>query len=245
MLSVTPVVAGRPSITAAAFAKFAELVRKTGTSPSPSGRKRKNAARKRLNRIITEQRRYAKSAGLRAVALTLTYRNSDKYSQKHISRFVDRLRSVLKRLGYTLPYAWRLERAGQLHYHLMLWLPRTFMLDPAKLSRWWHWGSTWVEGCRSVKAWGRYMAKFDSVAKLPERARSFGSGGLDDAGNTAVSRAALPCWLLAVLPSGHRVRRCLGGGWVNVLTGEIYLSPYVWTPWGCRLATLSSPPTYH
>lgn len=245
MLSVLPTPAvTRPSITAASFSCFAELVRKIETSATPSLKKRKNTARKKLNRVVKEQRRYAKTTKLRAVALTLTYRDSVAFSQKHISNFLDRLRRALKRAGHILPYAWVLECASQLHYHLILWLPRGYVLDPAKLAKWWTWGSTWLETCRSVGAWAKYMAKLDGAAKLPKGARLYGYGGLDESGRTAVSRATLPCWLLALLPANARACRYPGGGWVNTLTGELYRSPYVWTPWGARLCSVS-PPACH
>jgi hypothetical protein len=228
--------AGAKAPGATSFVRFAELVNKTVTSASTSARKRRNAARKKLNRIIKEQQRYAKSADRRALVLTLTYQNSAAFSSKHISAFLDRARRAIKRLGFNLPYAWVLERASHLHYHLIIWLPRGVKFDHGALKRWWPHGSTWVASCRGVGAWGRYMAKFDSIALLPTSARVFGHGGLDESGKTAVSRSVLPRWLLALLPEGHRVRRCVGGGWVNSVTAEVYFSPYVWTPWGAVLA---------
>lgn len=244
MLSVSsPSAGGRPSssITSDSLARFAELVNKIGTSPATGLRKRRNTARKKLKRIIDEQRKFAKPASLRAVALTLTYRDATLFSSKHISAFLDRLRRALKRTGHSLPYTWVLDRASHLHYHLILWLPRGYNLDPARLAKWWTWGSTWVESCRNVKAWGRYMAKFDSIPTLPKGARLYGCGGLDDAGTLAVSRATLPRWLQALLPAGHRARRCPGGGWVDMATGEIYRSPYTWTPRGAVLAAVRRP----
>lgn len=236
MLSVSPTVASRLSSTKASVAKSSELVRKTETSRPARCLKRKCLTRKKLRRVAKEQHRYAKSAGLRAVAVTLTYRDSGNYSKKHISDFLSPLRKAFARKGYKLPYTWNLECAARLHYHLTLWLPRTYRLEPATLKRWWPWGSTWVEACRSVGAWGRYITKLDGIKKLPRGARSYGYGGLDEAGKTAVSRAALPRWLQAVLPSDHQARRCPGGGWVDMVTGEIYLSPYVWTPRGIVLS---------
>jgi len=228
-------VRGPGTITAASVARFAELVNKTVTSATASSRKRKNAARKKLSRVIKEQSRYAKVANLRAVALTLTYADAAAFSPKHISAFLNRLRRVLKRIGFSLPYAWVLECASHLHYHLIVWLPRGYKLDQTKLSKLWSWGSTWLESCRSVSGWGRYMVKFNSVAKLPRGARLYGYGGLDEIGKIAVSRSGLPRWLLALLPVGHLVCRCIGGGWVNTVTAEIYRSPYIWTPWGAVL----------
>lgn len=218
-----------------------ELVNKIGTSPSHSSQKRIKAARKKLNQVIKEQRRYAKSGKLRAIAVTLTYRDAKHFSPKHISAFLDQLRRKSKRMGHLLPYAWVLEYASRLHYHLILWLPRGYSLDPVKLSKWWPWGSTWIEGCRCIKAWARYISKFDTTIKLPKGGRLYGYGGLDDPGKMAVSRATLPRWLLALLSANHSARRCPGGGWVNRATGEIYRSPYVWTPRGVVLANVSLP----
>lgn len=232
-------VSGQSTVTAASAARFAELVKKTVTSATASSRKRKNAARKKLSRVIKEQSRYAKVANLRAVALTLTYRDAASFSPKHISAFLNRLRRTLKRMGYSLPYAWVLECASHLHYHLIVWLPRGYKLDPEKLTRWWPHGSSWVESCRSVSAWGRYMAKFNSVAHLPRGARLYGYGGLDENGKTAVSRSALPRWLLAMVPVGHRACRCPGGGWVDTVTAEVHRSPYIWTPWGSVLSPVT------
>ena len=240
MLSLSPAVDGRPSITSESVARFTELVNKIETSPATALRKRKNSARKKLRSIIKEQKRYAKTAKLRAVALTLTYRDAKHFSKKHISGFLDRLRRALKRRGHIAPYAWVLERASQLHYHLILWIPHGYTLDPAKVLKWWPWGSSWVEACRNVTAWGRYIAKFDSAAKVPRGARLYGYGGLDDKGKLAISRNTCPRWLLALLPAGHRARRCRGGGWVDMTTGEIHRSPYKWTPWGAVLATRSA-----
>lgn len=233
MLSVSHSLAScRPSITAASVARFTELVREIGTSPAPSSRKRKNAARKKLSRVIKEQRRYAKAARLRAIAMTLTYDGSTAFSPKHISSFLDYLRRALKRMGQVFTYAWVLEQASTRHYHLLLWLPRGYVIDPVRLAQWWPWGSTWIESCHCVGAWGRYMVKFNSVARLPKGARLYGYGGLDDAGKTAASRAGLPRWLLAFLTASHRASRCRGGGWVDTKTGAFYCSPYVWSPWG-------------
>lgn len=235
MLPKSPSSDGIVVLTPASVRQFAELVKKIETSPATSCRKRRNAARKKLKRVIQEQQRYAKTNGFRAVALTLTYRNAELFSAKHISAFLDTLRRALKRLGHVMPYAWVLESGSHVHYHLILWLPCGFTLSYAKLAKWWPWGSTWLEFCRSVKAWACYICKFDSIFKLPKGARVYGYGGLDEPGRLAISRAGWPRWLRALLPVGHRARRISGRGWVDVQTGEIYSSPYVWTPWGARL----------
>lgn len=232
MLSVSPCVARRPCITPTSIGRFSELVNKIGTSGAYATRKRKTKAIKTLKKVFKEHRRFAKSAKLRAVAMTLTYRESKDFNAKCISTFLKRLRETLKRKGHALPYAWVLERAKQLlHYHLIIWLPRGVKLDPAKLAKWWGWGSTWIEGCRKVTAWEKYLTKIDNT-KRPKGARIYGYGGLDNDGETAVARTKLPRWLLPLVPVAHRARRMTGGGWIDMQTGEIFQSPYIWTPRG-------------
>lgn len=209
-----------------------ELVKKIETSTAPISKKRRNTAQKKLKAAIKEYKRLAKSKGLRAVALTLTYRNAKAYSKKNISKFLDCVRSKLRRSGHSLLYAWVLESASHLHYHLILWLPRGYTLDLHDIARWWPLGSTWVETCKCVKAWAKYLAKTNSAGPIPRRARLFGSGGLDEDGKARVQRAALPRWLLRLIPRSVIPKRLAGGGWVDNSTGEIYLSPYLWTPWG-------------
>jgi len=174
---------------------------------------------------------------MRAVAITLTYENNDDFSDGQITAFIKTLRSSVARAGGKLMYAWTLERARQLHYHLIVWLPRSYRLDDARLAKWWKFGSTWRESCETVQGWRKYIGKFNCIENLPKKARIFGCGGLDDAGKAAVSRAMLPRWLQAVLPRGHLARRLVGEGWVDLMTGELHASPYIWTPWGAMLAT--------
>lgn len=231
MCCVSSTAASRPSRSASSATRFAELVKKTGTSATLAEKIRKAKTRKKLLRATREHRRQARTAGLRAVALTLTFGDDREFYSGYISGFLERVRKTLKRRGRGLPYTWVLERGGRLHYHLMLWLPRDFVLDKRKLEQWWPWGATWTECCRHVTRWSRYMAKFESTGHIAKGTRLFGYGGLDECGKTAVQRAGLPRWLQALLPRDGRARR-FAGGWINTETGELYVSPYVWTPGG-------------
>ncbi|ALX13210.1 hypothetical protein P350_01315 [Burkholderia cepacia JBK9] len=191
---------------------------------------------------MREQRRHARVMGLRAIAQTLTYEHDYEFSPGHISDFLERVRKALKRRSHSLPYTWVLERGSRLHYHLMLWLPRDFRLDKDKLAEWWPWGATWTASCRQVKRWGHYIAKFNCMTRLPKAARLFGYGGLDAGGKAALRHAALPRWLQALVPHGTAVRRFPGGGWANLDTGEILVSPYCWTPRGWVMREAEGPP---
>lgn len=214
--------------------RLAELVKKIETSAA-SLKKRVRICRKKLKAVTKEHRRIAKAKGLFAVAATLTFAQESDFCAKHITRFLNSLRSKLKRHGHQLLYAWVLERAGALHYHLSLWLPRGFKLDSTELAKWWPWGSTWNEACRKVSAWIHYISKRNCKTNLPTGARAFGCGGLDEQSKEAVQRAMHPLWLKAVLPQSANVKRVPNVGWLDLGTGEVYESPWIWTPRGCRL----------
>lgn len=214
--------------------RLSELVKKIETSASTL-KKRLRTAQKKIRNITKEHKRIAKAQGLYAVGATLTYRNSEDYCAKHLSRFLSCLRAKLKRQGHRLLYVWVLERASALHYHLTLWLPRGLHLTHIELCRWWAWGSTWAEACRNVSYWTRYISKSEGKAHLPPQARLFGCGGLDEVGQETVARAMVPMWLAELMPRDAQPRRRSGGGWVDVKTGETYASPWKWTPRGAVL----------
>jgi len=210
-----------------------ELVKKIGTTAT-SLKRRLRTARENIRIIVQEQRRIARSKGLYAVALTLTYRDGGQFAQKNVTGFVSSLRQKLKRMGHTLPYVWTLERANALHYYLMVWIPHGFRLTHKELEKWWPWGSTWIEACRHVRAWTRYISKSEDKQNLPPGARLFGSGGLDAPGKSQVLRATLPYWLRILGSCGSTVTRW-HRKWVDIETGEIFKSPWKWTPKGFRL----------
>lgn len=218
--------------------RLGELVKKIETSATAL-KKRLRSARKKIKVVTKEHRRLAKTKGLYAAAVTLTYANDAAFCPKHITKFINCLRAKLKRQGHSLLYVWVLERASALHYHLALWLPRGFTLDHGDLKKWWAWGSTWTQACRKVSAWMRYLSKRVDKANLPTSARMFGCGGLDEAARAVVSRAMLPLWLAASLPREARPRRITGVGWTDTTTAVVYVSPWMWTPRGPRLKPIA------
>lgn len=216
------------------FLRLGELVNKIATSASKLKR-RLHTARKKIRAITQEHRRIAKAKGLYAVCVTLTYADNSAFGAKHVTRFLSCLRSKLKRLGYPLLYVWTLEHASALHYHLTLWLPHGLTLKHQDLRRWWPLGKTWTKSCRTVAAWVKYISKYEDKANLPPAARLFGYGGLDAAGETSVSKSMMPIWLKRVVPRDVVPRRMAGGGWVDQLSGEVFLSPWIWTSHGLQL----------
>lgn len=229
---VTPPLASPAVPSLASARRFVKLVSKIGTSPHATAKdeiRQKKQRRKKGAHVIKETGRYASALGFRPICITLTYKNNIDFSTKHISAFFDKARRWAKREGFPLPYIWTLERAHQLHYHLTVWLPASLKLDISLINRWWKWGSTWVERCRSIKRWGKYITKFvTGAAFLPKGARVLGYGGIDTPTRQKIARGGWPVWLKALVPLGEHARRLKGGGWVNLFTGEVHFSPYVW-----------------
>lgn len=244
----SPTKSPKASVTPHSRSRFAELVKKIETSPSLSveQKRRRKKQRAKLRNIITEANRMSVSNKTYALCMTLTYESTDDFQTKNISSFIDKLRRWLRRVHKRqLVYVWALERESCLHYHLIVWLPIGVSLSLDRLSKWWSFGSTWIERCRDVSRWGSYIAKFTKPKKLFLRGtRLYGYGGLDEAAKTAIARKSMPVWLRKLLPFGERARRRKGGGWENLDTGEVYLSPYAWSPRGILLKSAESAPVY-
>lgn len=207
-----------------------ELVKVKIERSAPRSAKRRLAqARKSLRGATKAARRIAKERNLYAVAVTLTYERCESASPRDISRFLERLRKRLHRIGQRLLYTWVLERSSILHYHLTLWLPQNFKLLPDEL---WDRGSTWISRCRDVAAWLRYLMKGEDKGSLPRNSNLFGYGGLDQAAQREMRWAALPRWLVERLPFDVMPRRIPRLGWIDVATGDIHRSPLIWSPRG-------------
>lgn len=75
------------------------------------------------------------------------------------------------------------------------------------------------------------MAKFDKPDIFFKKGtRLYGHGGLDLKAKIDLARTSMPLWLLKILPRDDHARRAVGGGWLNLKIGELYPSPYKWTP---------------
>lgn len=211
----------------------AELVKKIETSASFQRRRRLKQQRRKVKALVRINQNQARREGKYAIVMTLTFANDNDFSPKCMRAFTDKFRRWMKRRGYSLQYVWVLERQSRIHYHLVLWLPRGMRVDFDLLAKWWPWGKTWTENCRNPRAWGAYMAKFDSPdGSFRKNTRLYGSGGLDVHAKLEWRRANLPFWLQRILPEGEQARRVRGGGWASVDTGVVYFSPYVWDPLG-------------
>lgn len=139
---------------------LAELVKKIETSAKDL-KKRLRICQSKIKKSVKEFRRLARVNGLFAAAITLTYKRNEDFAAKNISQFISSMRASLKRKGFSLPYIWVLERAAKLHYHLVVWLPRSQPLKAEDLQRWWKHGSTDLEACRNVASWTKYAHSTD------------------------------------------------------------------------------------
>lgn len=213
-----------------------ELVNKNETCP-PQSRKRLRNLKNTLSAVRKEDERVAKVLGLRAFAATVTYADNKNFKQGQLSSFLEALKKRLHRRGQKLLYAWVLEKAERIHYHLAIWFPKSDV-ERCKndFKEAWKWGSTWIEPCYDSKAkrWTRYLSKKETKLDLPDNARSFGYGGLDAVGKEEVLNRPMPQWVREL----RRLRLAIAwrrGRWVDMATGQIMISPWKWTPQGFKL----------
>jgi len=159
--------------------------------------KRKKCGTITAARLLQEQ---CQRGGLRyrVAMFTLTYRDIDGYSPRHISTFIKTTRERLRRMGWPMRYVWVLElqKRGAPHYHVLIWLPRGVTLPKPDKSGHWQHGLTRAEWARNAVGYvAKYAAKSESRHELPRGARVCGVGGLDKA-RSAVRRWWLaPCWV--------------------------------------------------
>ncbi|TBO34440.1 hypothetical protein EYS42_03235 [Aquabacterium lacunae] len=208
--------------------EFLELVNKNESSQKISRIKNMQA---KLRAVTKQHFRIAKEQRLSALALTLTLRKGENPQGKQISQFMDRLRKHFKGHVPVLPYTWVLEKGGQFHYHLTVWLPRGKKISHADLERWWPHGFTHTEMCRDPEGWTRYMRKSPTKDDLPKGMRAYGYGGMDPDAKVAVHDQCLPQWVKKMAPFLSSLRRC-PGGYIDTMNGVIYQCPVMWTSKG-------------
>jgi hypothetical protein len=185
-------------------------------------------------RLIQEQ---CAASGFRfkPAMLTLTYREDVDYSPRQVSQLVSHIRKWLKRHGApAVAYVWVMEltQRGRPHYHLLVWLPKGLTLPKPDKQGWWPWGHTRIEWARSALG---YLVKYASKTEqhgqevdyaIPEGARLYGNGGLDQWRRRLRRWRLLPQWVREAFDFEDDPRRAEGGGFVSRRTGEIRGSPY-------------------
>ncbi len=190
----------------------------------------------------------------RVAMVTATYRPEVVWAPNHIRRCQQAISEYLRRLGHVLRSVWVMEltRRGVPHYHLLIWLPRGLSLPMPDKRGWWPHGSTRIEWARNAVG---YLVKYASKIKaaradgcrFPPASRLFGCRGLESA-RSEYRHAMRPYWLRRLCDVNDRLVRPVGGGWLNLNTGEFLESPYElvarakdWSSWMFRLKE-SCPP---
>jgi hypothetical protein len=158
----------------------------------------------------------------RMTMVTLTYRDDAQWEPRDVTDFLQRVRQWCKRRGFRMRYVWVAEMQEQRaathgvekpHFHLLLWVPRSFTLPKPDKQGWWMKGSTKVEAARSVG----YLVKYTSKAHLSESCqfppgmRIYGNGGLEGDGANFHRHEMKPAWVRDFVPAGVPWRRMCGG----------------------------------
>jgi len=170
---------------------------------------------------------------------TLTYAEVDAWKPNHIRDYLKRVRSFLHRRGISLRCAWvaELQQRGAVHYHIILWLPRSIRLPKSDTQGWWSFGYTNQQiAKKGVGYLMKYVSKMDSKHKFPHRCRIFGVSGLDKEGKQRVRYYKAPKYIRDML-GGKDYKSCdlrkIKGAYNDRITGISYPTRY-------RLCFLSS-----
>jgi hypothetical protein len=161
--------------------------------------------------------------------LTLTYAEIEGWKPRHLPELLDQVRKWLARRGHGMAYVWvaELQKRGAMHYHVLLWLPKGLTIPKPDKQGWWRHGLTRVEWARNAVGYmAKYASKGDGPAKFPKGARIHGCGGLRGEQRQEASYWRRPAWLREVTSIQDQVRRRVGGGWLDVETGELHESPW-------------------
>lgn len=163
------------------------------------------------------------------VMITPTYAPGISWQPYHVTYLVERMRKYLARRGVLLRFVWVMEltKAGNPHYHLVVWLPKGVMLPKPDQAGWWPHGSTRIEAARRPIAYlAKYVSKGTDTERIPHGARIRGAGGLESAGRIMLRWKLLPRYVrLDTEPGEHCIKPRGLGGWVSTVTGQFWPSP--------------------
>lgn len=181
-------------------------------------------------RLLADDAADDKSSRYRKTFITLTYRDVDGWEPNHIQAFQRRVRDWFRRRGAQIRYVWvaELQKRGALHYHMLVWVPRRYMLPKPDKQGWWPHGATEIKQAEHAVS---YIAKYASKttaeqsAKYPAGARMHGVGGLDVERRRHMRYWQAPIAVRDYLTGRADIRKCLGG-YVDKYTGVFYRSPW-------------------
>jgi len=171
-----------------------------------------------------ERQRYRK------VFVTLTYRDAEQWEPGHVRQFLRRIGDWCRERGVARRYVWcaELQKRGVVHYHVLLWIPRKFLLPKPDKRGWWPHGATNIkEAQHAVSYIAKYASKttWDEAARFPKGARLFGHGGVETSLRPQIRYWLAPRWVKDTFTGNSDIRKCKGG-YVNKYTGEFVASPW-------------------
>lgn len=182
------------------------------------------------------------------VMVTLTYDTSrvdssavghHYWKPRHVSDYIRAVRLwFLKRCpGQRLRYVWvaELQKRGVLHYHAVFFLPPGVSMPRADKRGWWPHGMTnTLKATAPVAYLMKYASKPDSktIGGFPRGSRIYGIGGLDAAGAAFKRWVLWPAYVQGNASVNDRFKPALGGGYLNVDSGEHLESEYAPTGGG-------------
>lgn len=220
----------------------------------PGERLEINTQAKRIKRMRTAVEHSARMIDFSCVGggrrwnkkfLTLTYADVDGWEPGHIRDFSQRLRMWCKRRGLPLRAVWvsELQQRGAVHYHMVVWLPRGYMIPKPDRVGWWQYGMTNVKTVKNPTA---YIAKYasktgqDEAARYPKGARMHGACGLDKENRRHLRYWQAPFWVRDGLGGAADIRK-VTGGYADKITGEFLPSPWVVVLEGGKVWAIKKP----
>ncbi len=202
-----------------------------------------DATRRRLSRMrrgvvnaaaLAQAEMQSNGHRYRAAFVTVTYRPDQRWDAGDIRYLVKHYRQWGLRRGVRLPIVWVAEthggggpNHGQIHYHLVIFVPRGLTPPMPDKQGWWR------KGCSNCK-WAHspvgYLAKYASKGllgpRLPVGARLWGISGLSMTVRTRLAFALAPMWLQKFSSPGDTLRKIADGWWRNCTTSWEYRSPW-------------------
>lgn len=192
--------------------------------------------------MLMEQRA-ADGRQLARAFLTFTYRPGVEWQPRHLTECLKRMRHWVERRGVRFRYLWVAEqhKSGRVHYHAIVWLPRSLTMPKPDKQGWWPHGFTNVQWARKgIGYLVKYATKTATWADpFPRGCRLHGHGGLDRERRVYRSWWMLPKYQRERCEPADRVRRARGGGWRSVVTGE-WWEPVAFCLGGWQLSALPS-----
>lgn len=160
--------------------------------------------------------------GFQVLFVTLTYRPGVEWDPAHMTSYIDKVRNHYRwATKLKLRYVWvaELQERGAVHYHVIFWVKRSYLMPKADKRGFWPHGMTKTEAARksggSVVYLMSYIKKHQSKEGLPNGCRVYGVGGVDPDGRSLRRWINYPRFVQARASASCRWDRAVGGGWTS------------------------------